>query len=148
MKSSGSVRAQSNWTMASDGLPPISSVPTRTFPERLAILDLLFEPCRQLHTLSVGLLSTEKFSSYDEMIASVGIQLTDLAESQSTSDIEWLHEILAAHPRLGEKKVNSAQSRIEQAQLNSGGSTEEPELMKLNSEYERAFPGLRYVYVV
>ena len=131
--------------MASYGLPPISSVPTKSTSERLAILDLLFEPSRQLHTLSVGLLSTEEFPSYNDMIASIGIQLTDLAESNSTSDVEWLEEILRAHPRLGEKRINSAQSRMEQAQLNSNKTSEEPELEKLNAEYELTFPGLRYV---
>lgn len=48
------------------------------------------------------------------------------------------------YPRLGDKKVESAQSVAEQAKL--GGYREE--LAKLNDKYEKAFPGLRYVVFV
>ncbi|MCJ1380015.1 hypothetical protein MMC17_003118 [Xylographa soralifera] len=129
-------------------LPPISSLPSLTSSERAAVLDLLFEPCVQLHTLSVALLQERAFPSYDDMIASIGVQLTDLAESTSTSDKEWVESILAAHPRLGDKKVDSSQSRAEQAQLNIGGDDESKSLARLNEEYETTFPGLRYVVFV
>ena len=126
-------------------LPPpstISSLPTAT---RASILDLLFEPSVPLHTLSVSLLHETTFPSYNDLIASIGVQLTDLAESTSSSDIEWLDKILSAHPRLGEKRVDSEQSRREQAQLNAGagaGANEEAaKLARLNQEYEKAFPG-------
>ncbi|TAQ84260.1 hypothetical protein B7494_g7417 [Chlorociboria aeruginascens] len=127
-------------------LPPIESVPTLSTTERAAILDSLFEPCTSLHTLSVELLHTETFESYDDMIASIGVQLQYLAESPSTSDTEWLDTILAVHPRLGEKKVESVQSQAEQAQLNTGGEAAAILLQRLNEEYEKTFPGLRYVY--
>ena len=55
---------------------------------------------------------------------------------------------MGAHPRLGEKKVDSEQSRAEQAQLNTGGEAEAEKLRALNEEYEKAFPGLRYVSVL
>jgi len=128
-------------------LPPISSVPKLSTSERAAVLDDLFEPCTQLHTLSIGLLQEKGFSSYNDLIASIGLQLTDLAKSSSISDTEWLERILGAHPRLGEKSVHSAQSRSEQAQLHNGEDGEEAELVRLNKEYEKAFPGLRYVQV-
>jgi hypothetical protein len=131
--------------MSSFHLPPISSVPTLTTTERAAILDALFEPCTALHTLSVELLQDETFESYDALIVSIGNQLTELQHSISTSDTEWLDKILAAHPRLGEKKVDSAQSRGEQAGLNTGGEEETEQLRVLNREYEEKFPGLRYV---
>jgi hypothetical protein len=105
--------------MSSFQLPPVAGVPTLSTVERAAVLDALFEPCQALHTLSVELLYTEKFESYNDLISSVGIQLIDLSESPSTSDTEWLDKILGAHPRLGEKKVESAQSQAEQAQLNT-----------------------------
>lgn len=73
--------------------------------------------------------------------------MIDLSESLSTSDTDWLDKILGAHPRLGEKKVDSAQSRAEQAQLNTGGQEEATKLRELNEKYEETFPGLRYVYV-
>jgi hypothetical protein len=93
--------------MSSFQLPPVAGVPTLSTVERAAVLDALFEPCQALHTLSVELLYTEKFESYNDLISSVGIQLIDLSESPSTSDTEWLDKILGAHPRLGEKKVES-----------------------------------------
>ncbi|KAF4631045.1 hypothetical protein G7Y89_g7088 [Cudoniella acicularis] len=129
-------------------LPPIDGVPSLSTIERAAVLDVLFEPCTALHTLSIELLHTEKFKSYNDLIASVGVQLTDLSESPSTSDTEWLDKILGAHPRLGEKKVDSAQSQAEQAQLNTGGEEEATKLRDLNLEYETAFPGLKYVVFV
>jgi len=128
-------------------LPPISEVPNLSTEERAAILDQLFEPCTQLHTLSVSFLASKPFPSYDDLVASIGVQLTELSESTSTSDTAWLESILSAHPRLGEKKVDSEQSRAEQAQLNTGDEAEAQKLQALNAEYERTFPGLRYVQV-
>jgi hypothetical protein len=132
--------------MSSFQLPPIDGLQKLSAIERAAVLDALFEPCTALHTLSLDLLHTETFDSYYDLIASVGVQLTDLSESPSTSDTEWLYKILSAHPRLGEKKVESAQSKAEQAQLNTGNEEEATRLWQLNMEYEKAFPGLRYVY--
>jgi len=129
-------------------LPPIAGVPALSTIERVAVLDALFEPCTALHTLSLDLLHTEQFESYNDLIASVGVQMTDLSESPSTSDTQWLDKILGAHPRLGEKKVESAQSQAEQAQLNSGGEEEAAKLRGLNEEYEKKFPGLKYVAFV
>jgi len=133
--------------MSAYSLPPIEGLATLSTTERAAVLDALFEPCTSLHTLSVELLRTEKFPSYNDLIASIGVQLTDLSESPSTSDTEWLDKILGAHPRLGAKKVDSAQSQAEQAQLNTGGEEESVKLKDLNDEYEKTFPGLKYVYV-
>jgi 2-oxo-4-hydroxy-4-carboxy--5-ureidoimidazoline (OHCU) decarboxylase len=127
-------------------LPPISQVPSLDTEARAQILDLLFEPCLQLHTLSVSLLHEQNFSSYKDLIAAVGKQLTALFESDLESDTKWLDSILSAHPRLGEKKVDSEQSRKEQAQLNQGDDAGEgKKLAALNSKYEATFPGLRYV---
>lgn len=128
-------------------LPDIASIQALPAEERAAILDLLFEPSTQLHTLSVPLLQQQQFPSYADLIAAVGIQLTELSESSSTSDTDWLESILGSHPRLGAKKVESAQSQAEQAQL-QGSSEEAEQLRSLNEEYERKYPGLRYVVFV
>lgn len=127
-------------------LPPIQSVPSLSTVDQASVLDALFEPCDALHTLSLSLLHTESFSSYNDLVARVGMQLTKLAKGPSKSDTDRLDKILGAHPRLGAKKVNSAQSQAEQAQLNTGGEEEAAKLRDLNDEYERTFPGLRYVY--
>ena len=98
-----------------------------------------------LHTLSIDLLREKTFSSYDDLVASVGLQLTHLAESSSTSDSKWLESILGAHPRLGEKKIDSTQSKAEQAQLALDTGSSQDRLSELNTLYEQTFPGLRYV---
>lgn len=134
--------------MSENALPDISSLSSLSAEQRAGVLDLLFEPSTPLHTLSVGLLHEQTFSSYDDLIASVGMQLTELSESSSTSDTKWLESILGSHPRLGAKKVESAQSQAEQAQLNTGGAEEAQKLHDLNAEYEKTFPGLRYVVFV
>ncbi|KAI6709852.1 hypothetical protein JHW43_007615 [Diplocarpon mali] len=134
--------------MTSFQLPPIEDVPSLPVSERASILDALFEPCDALHTLSLDLLNTETFASYNDLIASVGVQLSNLAESSCMSDAKWLDKILGAHPRLGAKKVDSAQSQAEQAQLNTGGEKEAEKLQDLNEEYEKAFPGMTYVVFV
>ncbi|KAK4554282.1 hypothetical protein LTR86_008490 [Recurvomyces mirabilis] len=128
-------------------LPSIDSVPSLSTEERAQILDLLFEPSTQLHTLSVPLLHEKTFSSYNDLIAAVGMQLTELSESASSSDTKWLEDILGSHPRLGAKKVESAQSQAEQAQLR-GSAAEAEQLLHLNQEYEAKYPGLRYVVFV
>lgn len=128
-------------------LPPISTLPTLPTSSRAQILDTLFEPSTQLHTLSVPLLSTQTFTTYVDLIAAIGAQLTDLAASPSTSDKTWLEDILSSHPRLGARKVESAQSAAEQAQL-QGSRDEGAKLDRLNEEYEAKFPGLRYVVFV
>lgn len=133
--------------MASNKLPPVSNISTLPTQDRAAILDLLFEPSTQLHTLSVPLLHEKQFESYADLISAVGVQLTDLAESASSSDTEWLESILGSHPRLGAKKVESAQSQAEQAQL-QGTANETAQLLTLNEEYEKKYPGLRYVVFV
>lgn len=133
--------------MASLKLPRIEDLPALPTEDRAKILDLLFEPSTQLHTLSVPLLHEKLFDSYPDLIAAVGVQLTQLAESASSSDTKWLEEILGSHPRLGVKKVESAQSQAEQAQL-QGSAEEATQFRELNEEYEQKYPGLRYVVFV
>ncbi|KAG9248922.1 Oxo-4-hydroxy-4-carboxy-5-ureidoimidazoline decarboxylase [Calycina marina] len=134
--------------MSSSRLPAITTLPNLSAVERATILDALFEPCTALHTLSIDLLHTTTFDSYNDLVASVGVQLMNLSENASKSDNEWLDKILGAHPRLGAKMVDSAQSQAEQAQLNTGGEEEATQLRELNEEYEKVFPGLRYVVFV
>ena len=126
-------------------LPPITALPSLPTAELAKILDHLFEPSVPLHTLSVDLLRDQRFSSYDDLVASIGLQLTHLAESSSTSDSRWLESILVAHPRLGEKRIDSTQSKAEQAQLASDAENGQDKLSELNALYEQTFPGLRYV---
>ncbi|KAH7067314.1 Oxo-4-hydroxy-4-carboxy-5-ureidoimidazoline decarboxylase [Paraphoma chrysanthemicola] len=125
-------------------LPPTSALPHSPDSTLTTVLDLLFEPSPPLHTLTLPILRSTTFPSYDVLITAVNAQLTALA----TSDNDTLSQILCSHPRLGEKKVDSEQSRKEQAQLQGGGEEEGAKLKSLNEEYERVFPGLRYVVFV
>ena len=131
-------------TMAVQPLTPISTLPSLPPSTHTHILDLLFEPSTALHTLALPLCSTEPpYSSYPSLITAIQERLTALLTSES-SDTQTLNEILGSHPRLGAKKVDSAQSQAEQAQLQGQGE----ELARLNAEYEARFPGLRYVVFV
>lgn len=126
-------------------LPPISALSHLGEPERQRVLDLLFEPSPPLHVLSLPVLRTTTFPDYETLIGAVNAQLAALARSEKKEDAEKLDEILCSHPRLGEKKVESEQSRAEQAQLQQGAEGERERLAALNREYEERFPGLRYV---
>ncbi len=130
--------------MATYKLPPPSKLTSLSSSDLASVLDHLFEPCVTLHTLAVPLLHGKQFSSYDDVIATVKGQLTDLSKSRKESDKRCLEKILSAHPRLGEKSVKSGQSSAEQAQLR-GSTSEARQLADLNISYEMTFPGLRYV---
>ncbi|KAM4062671.1 OHCU decarboxylase domain-containing protein [Hirsutella rhossiliensis] len=127
-------------------LPPIHSLRSCPGPAQTAVLDLLFEPSPALHSTLVPVLQAAGHGSYRELIDACHVQLRSLANSSGASHATspTLLSVLGSHPRLGEKKVDSAQSVAEQANL--GGEGEE--LAALNREYEDRFPGLRYVVFV
>lgn len=121
-------------------LPPASTLPTLPSETQASILSLLFEPSPFLHTTLAPLLQTPH-PTYPSLISSIKTHLLSLR----TTDPSLLLSILASHPRLGAKKVESAQSQAEQAKLQAGGEEEGRVLAELNEEYERKFPGLRFV---
>ncbi|KAI0887637.1 Oxo-4-hydroxy-4-carboxy-5-ureidoimidazoline decarboxylase [Annulohypoxylon maeteangense] len=134
-------------------LPPISSLTTADEETIKFALDILFEPSTDLHDLAIPpIRDSPSFTSYVSLIKHVGAIMSQLAQSSSLDTRKRLHGILGSHPRLGEKKVESAQSRAEQAHLNTNNSKEKEEeatkLKALNDEYESKFPGLRYVVFV
>ncbi|KAK3954541.1 Oxo-4-hydroxy-4-carboxy-5-ureidoimidazoline decarboxylase [Pseudoneurospora amorphoporcata] len=139
-------------------LPSISSLPTLPDAALISTLDLLFEPSPELRALALPTLRTISFSSYPDLISTLGDELLAIANAVADpsvpeterEDLEQpLHAILGSHPRLGEpkKETLSAQSKKEQAHLNAAGDSEEvkEQLRALNREYEETFPGLRYV---
>ncbi|KAL1604850.1 hypothetical protein SLS60_004390 [Paraconiothyrium brasiliense] len=129
-------------------LPPVNTLSHLPEDEITQVLDLLFEPSPPLHALSLPVLRSTVFPTYDTLVIAVNAQLAALAQSDDPQDVEKLSEILCSHPRLGEKKVESEQSRAEQAQLQQGAEKEKEQLAALNREYEEKFPGLRYVVFV
>lgn len=129
-------------------LPSVTTLSHLPEDNLIQVLDLLFEPSPPLHALSLPVLKSTVFPAYDFLIVAVNAQLSALATSDDPKDVEKLSEILCSHPRLGEKKVESEQSRAEQAQLQKGAEEEKKQLAALNKEYEEKFPGLRYVVFV
>jgi hypothetical protein len=165
-----------NLTMAETSLPPIASLFTADEGTIKSVLDTLFEPSPEIHAVALPVIQQRRripanpgisadlpappsntvpddlpFTSYASLIQHIGALLHQLtvASSLSTPARERLHRILGSHPRLGAKKVDSAQSRAEQAQLHTNiDPTEAQQLEVLNREYEERFPGLRYVVFV
>ncbi|KAK1634931.1 OHCU decarboxylase [Colletotrichum phormii] len=124
-------------------LPDVNSLNSLPVEQQTKILDALFEPSPAIHAILLPSISATHFQSYDEFIN----QAQKIFETLTTDPTQkaQLHSIIGSHPRLGAKKVESAQSAAEQAQLQSGDATE---LAALNAEYEAKFPGLRYVVFV
>ncbi|KAJ6439851.1 hypothetical protein O9K51_07742 [Purpureocillium lavendulum] len=123
-------------------LPHIGDLHSYSDLEQTQVLDLLFEPSPAIHTALVPVIRTAQYQSYPDLIDACQIQLLSLAADSKPSP--GLLAVLGSHPRLGAKKVDSAQSVAEQANLQGEGE----ELARLNEEYERRFPGLRYVVFV
>ncbi|KAK8232187.1 Oxo-4-hydroxy-4-carboxy-5-ureidoimidazoline decarboxylase [Phyllosticta capitalensis] len=135
-------------------LPPPSTLtdPSVTPSTITDALDLLFEPSPTLHALAVPIIkdASAPFDTYADLIAAVEARLKALAAAGQT---EQLDSILGSHPRLGEKKVDSALSRKEQAAMGQGGQDGQPQdnsidFAALNAMYEQKFPGLRFVTFV
>ncbi|KAI0382784.1 Oxo-4-hydroxy-4-carboxy-5-ureidoimidazoline decarboxylase [Hypomontagnella monticulosa] len=136
-------------------LPPVASLKAANDETIKSVLDALFEPSEDLHALAIPPIHEfSPFASYTTLIEHVGSLMFQLAHSSTSPDARAkLHGILGSHPRLGEKKVDSAQSRAEQAHLNASDNSSDKEeeaakLKALNEEYEARFPGLRYVVFV
>ncbi|KAF4983351.1 hypothetical protein FZEAL_1203 [Fusarium zealandicum] len=112
---------------------------------QIQALDLLFEPSPAIHSTLVPVLRSAEYKSYPDLIDACQSRLSSLISSTPLGSPDaTLLSILGSHPRLGAKKVESAQSAAEQANLQGEGD----ELAKLNKEYEQRFPGLRYVVFV
>ncbi|KAK2605878.1 hypothetical protein QQS21_003718 [Conoideocrella luteorostrata] len=126
-------------------LPLISNL--RSLPEdaQASALDLLFEPSPAIHSTLVPVIQAASYSSYSELIDQCRGALFDLAATSTPSNPNpKLLSVVGSHPRLGAKKVDSAQSAAEQANLQGEGQ----QLAELNQEYEKKFPGLRFVVFV
>lgn len=122
-------------------LPGAATIPVLPTDGRVKVLAHLFEPCDALNTLALEYLATGPFDNYDEVITLIKQLLIDLKDTDSPSNTAWLLKILAAHPRLGEKRIDSEHSRLEQASLTAESEEEVIKLKTLNKQYEETFPG-------
>lgn len=131
-------------------LPDVTTLASLPEESLTSVLDLLFEPSAELHTLTIPTLRAITFATYTELIETIRDQLLVIADTVHADPTarKPLLSILGSHPRLGSKKVDSAQSAAEQAQLQAGAQEEAGKLAALNAEYEAKFPGLRYVVFV
>ncbi|GAA5980185.1 hypothetical protein JCM10908_001566 [Rhodotorula pacifica] len=138
-----------------DGLPPprIDLLVHAQSPAAYRpVLEQLLEPspplstllAPQLHARVAALPASSRPKSYAELI--------DLAQKTVESwDVEDQAAFLAAHPRIGETKGLSQASAGEQAPQQGQQATPAQVLKRLqvlNSLYEDAFPGLRYITFV
>lgn len=126
-------------------LPHISDL--RKLPEdtQTQTLGLLFEPSPGVFSTLLPVIKNAKYTSYPDFINACRVGLYDLkAKSTPENPNQTLLSVVGSHPRLGSKKVDSAQSAAEQANLQGEGE----QLLALNQEYEEKFPGLRFVVFV
>lgn len=128
-------------------LPAIESVPDLSLADQELLLDHLFEPCATLKQIVTSGVINNKFSSYNELIERVRTELLTLLQASDDKDPR-INKIIGAHPRLGAQKVDSTHSQSEQKSLQAKSKEEGVRLEKLNSEYEKKFPGLIYVVFV
>ncbi|CAG7989288.1 unnamed protein product [Penicillium salamii] len=130
-------------------LPSLAAIPSLPREKQLRVLDTLFEPSPELHQLMIPVLA-QAFTSYSALIDAVGGRMSTLVDSPTDRNV--LFGILGSHPRLGRAPANpehlSELSQKEQAQLNTGAEEQAEKLSILNAEYEKKFPGLRFVTFV
>ncbi|CAI5758367.1 unnamed protein product [Candida verbasci] len=124
-------------------LPSIQEFNQLEIDDKFKIVDQLFESCDTLKDYIKDTL-TKNFQSYKQLIEIVRILLLSLVNSKDETRV---NKIIAAHPRLGEPKVN-----LSEHSSNEQRSIDDPEtvakLRELNDKYEATFPGLRYVVFV
>lgn len=131
--------------MSLSRLPSIDQLRSLPAAAQADALDLLFEPSAAIHSTLLPVIQTSMYSTYPELIDQCRVALFDLAAKSTPDNPDpTLLSVVGSHPRLGAKKVDSAQSAAEQANLQGQGE----QLAELNREYEEKFPGLRFVVFV
>lgn len=118
--------------------------------EKTELLAHLFEPCPTLAQLLIANVMTRNFSNYTEFIESCRIYLNQYLEEEELKEapLPKIAKIIAAHPRLGPSKDSLSSHSTEEQKSLSGSKEEAKMLADLNEQYERTFPGLRYVVFV
>lgn len=110
------------------------------------MISTLFEPSEYL-TSYLEPITKRKFSSYKDFIEACRPELVKLVpQTPQHKYDENLLEIVSTHPRLGvpnETKL-SVHSSSEQSKLQNNIEV----FRQLNDEYERTFPGLKFVLFV
>lgn len=150
--------------MSSLTIPPSTKLSSLPYEKVSSVLGLLFEPTDSLNKLIYTTIiqssstsnsnsNSNSLDSYPTLIEKVRTLLLTSIDPSDDSQKDLVSEIIAAHPRLGSKKVDSEQSKKEQASLQSGSQQDQQQqlqqkLNELNQVYEKTFPGLRFVVFV
>ncbi|ODQ66094.1 hypothetical protein NADFUDRAFT_24746 [Nadsonia fulvescens var. elongata DSM 6958] len=140
-------------------LPPSEIIHTYSLSkdEKTTLLHHLFEPCPALVAYLLPLVLDkespdtpyESYQTFIEYSRKALIRLIQDGINQGTGEVDpRISEIIAAHPRLGARKVDSQHSQAEQKSLEASSVEEAQKLHYLNNLYEKTFPGLRYVVFV
>lgn len=125
---------------------PIQDLHTATTATQIEVLDQLFEPCATLQKLVLPTVQTA-FPLYSSFIEEVRIELFKLITPEL--DDARIDKIIAAHPRLGAPKQVKLLEHSSSEQKSLGSDpVQTQKLVELNDEYEKTFPGLRYVVFV
>lgn len=129
---------------------PIEDLRSASADQQTEVLGQLFEPCSTLNAIIFEKVIPIGFSTYKDLIEAVRSTLLQLLKENEEDP--QVSKIIAAHPRLGAPKkgkvVLSAHSLAEQKSLSASSPEETAMLQQLNEDYEKTFPGLRYVVFV
>ncbi|ODQ78525.1 hypothetical protein BABINDRAFT_162730 [Babjeviella inositovora NRRL Y-12698] len=131
-------------------LPQISEISHLNEGGKDEFLGHLFEPCSTLNAfLRESNVFKQEYLSYKAFIESCRSELLAFLASPSEHPDPRISQIIAAHPRLGGGNAKKLSLHSEKEQQSLQSSPEElAKLMDLNEQYERTFPGLRYVVFV
>jgi 2-oxo-4-hydroxy-4-carboxy--5-ureidoimidazoline (OHCU) decarboxylase len=127
-------------------LPPFESFRHGTKQTQDHVLEFLFEKSDALNSLIHSRVLPSHPTDYISLVQRTRNALGDLSVTNPSDPNIPL--IIAAHPRLGASKVESASSQKEQESLKAANEQEAHQLKELNQQYEQVFPGLRYVVFV
>ncbi|CAD1813312.1 OHCU decarboxylase family protein [Candida parapsilosis] len=136
-------------------LPPIEQFRSSPPEEQKVVIDHLFEPCDSLNWFIQSCVIKKNYESYAEFINLVRNELEILVYRNGFFAVRngfeantLINEIISAHPRLGAPKHTKLSQHSAEEQKKLGGEQMQKRLAELNEEYEKTFPGLRYVVFV
>lgn len=100
--------------MGRPDLPHVDDLPSSGDLVQTEVLDLLFEPSPEIHAAFLPVIQAVKYKLYRDLVDACQVRLFSLAAGfAADSPNPELLSILESHPRLGERKVKSAQSVAE-----------------------------------
>lgn len=122
-------------------LPSVDTWSDLTDDQHDEVLDILFQPCEQLRDLvKSSSINSRNFATYDALISEIGTELEHLILQPVNRLL--LDAIIGSYPRIGTDNPERPQNQ------DKDDNAAVTEFRLLNDEYEKKFPGLRYVVSV